>query len=137
MKKAASILILVFFICTLSRPSLFMLSIEKGKVYTECYCLDHIIKASCCSSLSHNPYHIYSTRDDWYILSHRHVQLISFTIPEETKSFADYKTLDAGNYFSCLTFAHPFSKPYFSAETINARLKYPFTTLKQTLVLLI
>jgi hypothetical protein len=73
---------LIFFASTLAGPSMHMLSIEKGKVYTESFSLNHIIK-SFCSSATENCKVIQATFGSSRNLAHRHIKLTVSTIPEK------------------------------------------------------
>jgi len=73
----------ILFASLIAGPSMFMLSIEKDKVYTERYSLNHILKAAY-SSQPKNSQDMQSSLESCQIFCHRHIQLTSYAIPEES-----------------------------------------------------
>jgi hypothetical protein len=92
-----------------------MLSIEKGKVYTEKFCLNHIIKTAY-SSQTKNSQDMQSSLETCRICCHRHILLTRYAIPEES-----FVPADADRY----------------SGVASGRLKLPLPPLLQSSVLLI
>lgn len=138
MRRFTVFFILICFAATFFTNSVFMLSIERGKVYTENYNLSHIIKAaySSTASSSRNPM---SGVSSCRFLCHRHIKVTKDTIPEKhtdstgVKASASVYYLPAySSFFSTLT--TDLSKKQFD---LNGHLKRPITSLLQSPVLLI
>jgi hypothetical protein len=138
MKKLAAFYLLIFFANTLCGHSMFMLSIEKGDVYTECYNLNHILK-SAYSLPEKNPDKTRPVYGSGRFLSHHHIQLSKNAIPESPHAsnhgliFSGIDSLPAYPAFPGFFPASPLQK-LFSPSRL---LKIPFTPLSQASVLLI
>ena len=138
MRRLITLLLLVFFASTQTSPSMFMLSIEKGRVYTEGYNLCHIIKATYSSPAS-NPDKLHPVYGSGQHLRHSHVQLTRYTIPENPTAsgiaamFSSIDIFAVHPVFSVSRKISPFPKQLF----FSWRLKLPITTLLQSSILLI
>ena len=82
MRRLAAFFMIIFFVSILTGPSTFMLSIERGKVYTESFNLNHILKAAY-SSQTKNSQDMQSSLESCRIFCHSHIQLTRCTIPEK------------------------------------------------------
>ena len=136
MKKLATLLLLIFFANTLYGHSMFMLSIEKGNVYTENYNLNHLLTATYSSS-ANNPSKIQPVCGSGQFLSHRHVQLARYTIPEKLNASAGAATFSSIDSFPAnpvlFTSLHEI---FFQKQLVFFKqLKFPFTPLSQSSVL--
>ena len=138
MKKLATLFLLIFFANTLYGHSMFMLSIEKGNVYTENYNLNHLLTATYSSS-ANNPSKIQPVCGSGQFLSHRHVQLARYTIPEKLNASAGAATFSSIDSF-------PANPALFTSLPENffplkfglfKQLKFPIAPLLQSSVLLI
>ena len=143
MKRLESILILLFFIGALGHSSVFMLSIEEGKVYTEKFNLTHILKYNCCSSTTEDLDDDHRMSGSCHNFSHNHIQLTQYSIPEETfhpvSSPISLITYDADNLFVASYLCPPGAKNDSVTSQINISriLKFPDLVLEQGQVLLI
>jgi hypothetical protein len=115
-----------------------MLSIEKGRVYVESYNLNHLLKASS-SSPVRNPDNSQPVNGSGRYLSHRHIQLTQYTIPENLNASA------IAGLFSSIDFS-PVYPAFFTFLQENSfqkqlglckKLKLPISPLLQSSVLLI
>jgi hypothetical protein len=91
MKRLATFFMLMFFASILTDPSMFMMNIERGKVYTEKFSLNHIIKPAY-SSPAINSQNTLSNPGSCRFLFHRHFQLTRYAIPEKRAVLAGAKT---------------------------------------------
>ena len=82
MQRLAAFFMMMFFASILTGPSTFMLSIERGKVYTENFNLNHILKAAY-SSRTNNSQDMQASLESCRIFCHRHIQLTRSAIPEK------------------------------------------------------
>lgn len=82
MRRFSIFFMLFCFTVTLSSNSMFMLSIERGRVYTESFSITHMLKTAISSPAqkSHEKKAEFSPR---CFLCHNHVKLTSYTIPEK------------------------------------------------------
>ena len=139
MKRLATFFMLMFFVGILTGPSMFMLSIEKGKVYTEKFSLNHIIKTAY-SSQTKNSQDRQPSLESCRTFCHRHIQLTRCAIPEKTTVPANAEISYSGveflpvyaAFFNSLATSLP-SKQLDS----SGRLKLPLSPLLQSSVLLI
>jgi hypothetical protein len=83
MRRFAAFFMFIFFASIIAGPSMFMLSIEKGKVYTERFCINHILKTSY-SSQPKNSQHMRPSLGAPLNFYHHHIQLTRYAIPEES-----------------------------------------------------
>ena len=84
MRRLAIVFILIFFSGMLPGQSVFMLSMEKGRVYVERFSLGHIMKAeSIYKSKPKKSYENQVVSGFSLHLTHRHIKLTSCTIPEK------------------------------------------------------
>jgi hypothetical protein len=138
MRRLVTLLLLVFFASTQTSPSMSMLSIEKGRVYTEGYNLCHIIKAAY-SSTATNSQDKYPCFGCSSFLSHRHVQLSRYIIPENPTASTIAPVFPIIDFFpvyqavSSSLAASPSPKHL----GLSKRLKLSITPLLQSSVLLI
>jgi hypothetical protein len=138
MRRLARLFLLLFFANTLSGHSMFMLSIEKGRVYAESYNLNHVLKASS-SSPVRNPDNSEPVYGSGRYLSHRHIQLTQYTIPENLNALSEAVLFSSS---ACVPPYPAFSSSLaasFSQEQLSPgnQLKLPITPLLQSSVLLI
>jgi hypothetical protein len=138
MKRLATFLMLMFFASIMTGPSMFMLSIEKGKVYTEKFSLNHIIKTAYSSQTKNSPDRP-PTIESCRIFCHRHIQLTRCTIPEK-------RTVPANaDIYAGIDFLPTYAAFFNSLATSlsrkqldsSGRLKLPLPPLLQSSVLLI
>lgn len=136
MKKLATLFLLIFFANTLYGNSMFMLSIEKGDVYTENYNLNHLLKATCYAS-ANNSNKTQPVYGSGQFLSHLHVQLARYTIPENLNTSAITATFSSIDSFpSYPAFFASLHEIFFQKQLgFFKQLKFPFTPLSQSSVL--
>jgi hypothetical protein len=117
---------------------MFMLSIEKGKVYTEIYNLNHIIKAAY-SSQTKNSQDMQSSIVACRIFCHNHIQLTIYTIPEESFVLAGADIYSGVDFLPTYTAIFNSLATNLSHKQLNSRsrLKLPIPPLLQSSVLLI
>jgi len=117
---------------------MFMLSIEKGKVYTEIFNLDHIIKAAH-SSQTKNSQDMRSSIEACRIFCHRHIQLTICTIREESFVLAGADIYSGVDFLPTYTAIFNSLATNLSHKQLNSRnrLKLPIQPLMQSSVLLI
>ena len=138
MRRLTAFFMFMFFVSILPGPSMFMLSIEKGKVYTERFSLNHIIKAAY-SFQTNNSQDMQSSLESCRIFCHRHIQLTRYTIPEKRGGGA------GPNIYAGIDFFQTYQAISNSLETrlshkqptLNNQLKLPLSPLLQSAVLLI
>lgn len=117
---------------------MFMLSIEKGRVYAENYNLSHVLKAAY-SSPAKNPDNIQPVYGPGLYLNHRHVQLTRYAIPENLDASAIAGLFSSIDYLA----AYPASSGSLKASPFQKqlgfckRLKLPIAPLLQSSALLI
>ena len=138
MKRLATFFMLIFFASILTGPSMFMLSIEKGKVYTEKFCLNHIIKTAY-SSQTKNSQDMQSSLETCRICCHRHILLTRYAIPEESFVPADADRYSGVDFLPTYTAFFNSLATRLSSKQIasSGRLKLPLPPLLQSSVLLI
>ena len=138
MKKLAAFFLLIFFANTLYGHSMFMLSIEKGNVYTENYNLNHLLTATYSSS-ANNPSKIQPVCGSGHFLSHRHVQLARYTIPEKLNASAGAATFSRIDSFPANPALFTSLPENFFPQKFGLfkQLKFPIAPLLQSSVLLI
>ena len=138
MKRLATFFMLMFFASILTGPSMFMLSIEKGKVYTEKFCLNHIIKTSY-SSQTKNSQDRQPSLESCRICCHRHILLTRCAIPEESFVPADADRYSGVDFLpTYAAFFNSLATPLSSKQLASSgRLKLPLPPLLQSSVLLI
>jgi hypothetical protein len=137
MKKLATLFLLMFFANPFFGHSMFMLSIEKGDVYTENYNLGHLLKTTCSSS-ANNPNKIQPVYGSGQFLSHHHVQLTRYTIAENLNSSTGsvgFSNIDSLPFYSTSSTSIP--DPLQKLPSLTRLLKIPITPLLQSSVLLI
>ena len=137
MRRFVTFFIMIFIASIIAGPSMFMLSIEKGRVYTESFNLDHIIKASY-SSQPKNSQDMQSSLEACRIFCHRHIILTRDSIPEELFVLAPrdiYSDVDfLPTYTAFNSLGTSLSHKQFDS---SSRLKLPIPPLLQASVLLI
>ena len=131
---------LLFFVATLPVMSMFMLSIEKGVVYTENYDLNHIITKSSITSPSKCKLKALKGTNSPAPVNHTHVILTNFFIPEDAGNEANSQFSSTGLPAKILSPFH-FSSPLLSPSHLllnKQRYKPPakFPILLKTTVLL-
>ena len=138
MRRLAAFFMIIFFVSILTGPSTFMLSIERGKVYTESFNLNHILKAAY-SSQTKNSQDMQSSLESCLIFCHRHIQLTRCTIPEKrvvlagADIHADVDLLRTNHtILNSLTTRFSPKHPEFGSH-----IKLPISSLLQSSVLLI
>ena len=139
MQRYAILIILAFFANTLTGSSLFMLSIEKGKVHVEPYSLYHIIKTLKSPQAKNNQPRQPELGSCRY-LSHDHFQLTAIAIPEKRKNFpAATQSHNGITLFPTSGINSVFLQTASSSKSIYFpdRLKLPIPPLLQSSVLLI
>jgi len=137
-RKLASLFILVLFTSTITQSSMVMLSIEQNRVYTESYCLNHIIKTSF-SSPSANSLDKQHGYGSYRYLSHRHIPLIQFTIPEQPTASSGTALTSTVHFLPPhpIFYSSPEINPSQNLLNISRRLKLPIAPLLQSSILLI
>ena len=138
MRRFAISFVVLCFAVTFLNNSMFMLSIEKGNVYTENYNLNHLLTATYSSS-ANNPSKIQPVCGSGQFLSHRHVQLARYTIPEKLNASAGAATFSSIDSFPAnpalfTSLPENFFPPKFG---LFKQLKFPIAPLLQSSVLLI
>ena len=136
MKKLAILFLLIFFANMLYGNSMFMLSIEKSDVYTENYNLNHLLKATCSAS-ANNSNKTKPVYGSGQFLSHLHVQLARYTIPENLNTSviaATFSNIDSFHAYPA--FFASLHEIFFQKQLgFFKQLKFPFTPLSQSSVL--
>ena len=138
MRRLAAFFMMIFFASILTGPSTFMLSIERGKVYTEDFNMNHILKAAY-SSQTKNSQDMQPSLESCRIFCHRHIQLTRCTIPEKRVVLATAE-IHAGvdflqTYHAILNSLTTRFSPKHSES--GSHLKLPISPLLQSSVLLI
>ena len=139
MRRLATFFMLVFYASILINPSMFMLSIEKGTVYTEKFSLNHIIKTAY-SSQTKNSQDRQPSLESCQIFCHRHIQLTRCAIPEKTTVPANAEISYSGVEFLPVyaAFFNSLATSFSSKQLDSSgRLKLPLSPLLQSSVLLI
>ena len=137
MRKLATYFLLIFFANTLYGHSVFMLSIEKGDVYTENYNLSHLLKATF-SSCAKNPNKIQPVYGPGQFLNHHHVQLTRYTIPENLNSSTESVGLSNIDPLPAYpAFSNSIPGPLQKLLSLSRLFKIPLVLLLQSSVLLI
>ena len=138
MRRLATVFILIFFSGMLPGQSVFMLSMEKGRIFVERFSLSHIMKNESVSKQK-NSYEIQVVSGFSLHLSHLHIKLTSFTIPEKEVELSgagiQYASI-AIPLFSLVSLQSGKVVPSSKLREI-ATLKLPITSLQQATVLLI
>jgi hypothetical protein len=136
MGKFATLFLLIFFANTLYGHSMCMLSIEKGVVYTENYNLNHLLKATCSAS-ANNSNKTQPVYGSGQFLSHLHVQLARYTIPENLKTSviaATFSNIDSLSAYPA--FFASLHEIFFQKQLVFFKqLIFLFTPLSQSSVL--
>jgi hypothetical protein len=139
MRRPAILIILVFFANALTGFSMFMLSIEKGRVYVEPYSLGHILKTAK-SLQAENKQTRQPELGSYRYLSHDHIQLTTITIPERRNKLRG-ATLSHRGIDSLPTSQMGPTSSQTASSSISIyfpdRLKLPIPPLLQSSVLLI
>ena len=137
MRRFAAFFMIIFFASILAGPSMFMLSIEGGKIYTEKLSLNHIIKTAY-SSWTKNSQDLQSSLEPCRIFWHRHIQLTGCAIPEKRVVFAGPDVYAGIDFLppSVVFNTLPATLSRKQFDSIGC-LKLPIPTLLQTSVLLV
>ena len=139
MRRLAIIFILIFFSGMLPGQSVFMLSMEKGRVYVERFSLDHIMKTESLSKQKKS-YENQAVFGSSLHLGHRHIKLTSCTIPEkevELSGAGIQYTTPAVPSLSLVSLQSGKVVSSLKLPDIAIMLKRPIASLHQTTVLLI
>ena len=138
MERLATFFILIFFAITMAGPSMFMLSLEKGRVYAEYYSPPHVIKSACpppaCSSQGNRT----GCGSEPY-LRHRHIQLPKDTITVQLPASFDAPVISGIPFFPPYPAldSSPGQNTSFSQLNLTRQLKLPLIRLLQSSALLI
>ena len=136
MQRLAAFIMFIFFASILTGPSKFMLSIEKGNVYTEKFSLGHIIKAAY-SPPAIKALAMQSDLGTCRFLCHRHIKLTICTIPEESFVPVAPDISDVDFLPVHTAFISPGTNLSQKQLDSSSRLKLPISTLLRSPVLLI
>jgi hypothetical protein len=138
MRRLAAFFMMIFFASILTGPSTFMLSIERGKVFTENFSLNHIMKAAY-SSQPKKSQDMQSSLESCRIFCHRHIQLTRCTIPEKRVVLAGADIHAGLDLFQTCNAILNFLATSLSHKQLDSgsRIKLPIPPLLQSSVLLI
>ena len=142
MRRLAAFFMMIFFASILSGPSTFMLSIERGKVFTENFSMNHIMNHIMMAAYSSQPKKsedMQSSQESCRIFCHRHIQLTRCTIPEKRVVLAG-EDIHAGlDLFQTCNAILNFLATSLSHKQLDSGspIKLPIPPLLQSSVLLI
>ena len=139
MRRFATFFMLFCFALTLSSNSMFMLSIERGRVYTESFSITHMLKTAISSPIQ-KPHEKKAELSPRCFLCHNHVKLTNYTIPEKkvTSLGAEINYTDVDFLRAYPALDHSLVEdPAKNYLDHRIRYKLPIPPLQQSSVLLI